>query len=180
MKTSESILQTSSYLTKNIVEKSAIINIMEECSRTISIRFGRFLLKEANAIDNGNGLCYEFEGKEYNTNELFDIFYKLTEDKKPLTVIKKNKMKIIYLDNDSEESAGLHEIEVEKINEFEGADIYHLQVLKSAAGYYIGSLSKASWHPTFWEPELRDSACYWATRGEAENALRTGKYPVKF
>lgn len=89
-------------------------------------------------------------------------------------------MKIIYIDNDSEESAGLHEMEVEKLNEFEGADIYHLQVLKSAAGYYIGALCKADWHPAFWEPMLRDSACYWATREEAESALRSGNYPVKF
>lgn len=91
MKTSESILQTSSYLTKNIVEKSAVINVIEECSRTIAIRFGRFLLKEANAIDNGNGLCYEFEGKEYDTNELFDVFYKLTEEQKPFIALKKQK-----------------------------------------------------------------------------------------
>lgn len=89
-------------------------------------------------------------------------------------------MKIIYLDNESQESAGIREMEVETLNEFEGADIHDLQVLKSAAGYYIGALSKADWHPTFWEPNLRDSACYWPTRAEAETALRSGNYPVKF
>lgn len=89
-------------------------------------------------------------------------------------------MKVIYLDLDSEETAGIKEMEVVALNSFEGADIYHLQVLKSAAGYYIGELCKADWHPTFWEPNMRDSACYWETREQAEDALRSGNYPVKF
>lgn len=89
-------------------------------------------------------------------------------------------MIIIYNDSESEETAGIHEMEVDKLNELEGADIHHLQVLKSAAGYYIGALCKADWHPTFWEPNFRDSDCYWATREEAEVALRCGSYPVKF
>ncbi len=87
-------------------------------------------------------------------------------------------MKVIYLD--SEETAGIHEMEVDTLNEFEGANINYLQVLKSAAGYYIGELCKADWHPTFWEPYMRDSQCYWTTREEAELALTTGRYPVKF
>lgn len=89
-------------------------------------------------------------------------------------------MKIIYRDYESAETAGIHEMEVEKLNEFHGANIYHVQVLKSAAGYYIGELCKANWHPTFWEPNMRDSACYWKTREEAESALQSGDYPVKF
>lgn len=89
-------------------------------------------------------------------------------------------MKIIYRDYESEETAGLHEIEVEHLNNFHGANINHLQVLKSAAGYYIGSLSKADWHPDFWEPYMRDSQRYWATRQEAEDALISGKYEIKF
>jgi hypothetical protein len=89
-------------------------------------------------------------------------------------------MKVIYLDLDSEESAGIHEMEVELLNDFNGANIHHLQVLKSAAGYYIGCLCEADWMPGFWEPSLRDSACYWATRKEAEQALINHNYPVKF
>lgn len=89
-------------------------------------------------------------------------------------------IKIIYIDNYSELTAGLQEMDVEKLNELEGADIPNLQVLKSAAGYYIGTLCKADWHPTFWEPYMRDSDCYWVKREEAEDALRIGNYPVKF
>lgn len=88
--------------------------------------------------------------------------------------------KIIYRDNDSVESAGIYEMEVESLNELGGANIHHIQVLKSAAGFYIGTLSKADWHSTFWEPNSRDSQCYWGTRKEAEYALRSGNYPVKF
>jgi hypothetical protein len=69
-------------------------------------------------------------------------------------------IKIIYRDYDSEETAGLHEIEIEKLNELHGADFHHIQVLKSAAGYFIGALIKADWHPTFWEQNFRDSARY--------------------
>jgi hypothetical protein len=90
-------------------------------------------------------------------------------------------MKVIYLNLDSEEEAGIKEIEVEFLNWAKGANIPYLQVLKSAAGYYIGYLSKADWAPEeFWEPYSRDSQCYWATREEAEQALTTGNYPVKF
>ena len=91
-----------------------------------------------------------------------------------------NTTTIIYRNDESEEDAGLHEMKVEELNEFHGANIGHLQVLKSAAGYYIGKLCNADWHPTFWEPYFRDSDCYWATREEAENAMRNNKYPIKF
>jgi hypothetical protein len=89
-------------------------------------------------------------------------------------------MIIIYLDSYSAETAGIKELEVQTLNELAGADIPNLQVLKSAAGFYIGTLCKADWHETLWEPYSRDSACYWPTREEAENALRSGNYPVKF
>ncbi len=87
-------------------------------------------------------------------------------------------MKVIYID----EEKGLCEMEVDQLNWAEGVNIYNMQVLKSAAGYYIGMLSKADWSKDeeFWEPFLRDSECYYGTREEAENALRTGNYPVKF
>lgn len=84
--------------------------------------------------------------------------------------------KIIYLG-----TAGIDEMEIENLNPMGGANIPYTQVLKSAAGYYIGDLSKADYGPDdFWEPYSRDSACYWATREEAEEALKTGEYPVKF
>lgn len=55
------------------------------------------------------------------------------------------------------------------------------QILKSAAGYYIGYLSKADWsEEEFWEPYSRDSQEYWNTREEAEEALILGNYSVKF
>lgn len=92
-------------------------------------------------------------------------------------------MKVKYLNLDSEKDAGIYEIEVDALNELHGANIPYLQVLKSAAGYYIGELCKADWYEgegEFWEPYMRDSQCYWETREEAEEALITGKYPVKF
>ncbi len=80
--------------------------------------------------------------------------------------------------------------EVKALNHLHGADTNALQVLKSAAGYFIGALCKADWYKKdesdpespneFWEPNFRDSACYWATREEAEQALLEGNYPVKF
>jgi len=91
--------------------------------------------------------------------------------------IDEDMIKVIYR---NEDSVGVHEIEVDKLNEFEGVDFKHLQVLKSAAGFFIGALCKADWHPTFWEPNFRDSQGYWDTRTEAEDALRSGDYPVKF
>ncbi|MEM7775923.1 MAG: hypothetical protein AAF732_09965 [Pseudomonadota bacterium] len=48
-----------------------------------------------------------------------------------------------------------------------------LQILKSAAGYYIGTLDKAGL------PFTRESACYWDTRKAAESALQSGLFPQK-
>lgn len=72
------------------------------------------------------------------------------------------------------------------LNHFGGLNSHVWQVLKSAAGYYIGCLTQANWankdeEPNYqWEPNMRDSDCYWSTREEAENALITHNYPVKF
>ncbi len=43
-------------------------------TESICIKFGRWLLKYATAIDNGNGLCYSYNEIEYNTNEIYKIF----------------------------------------------------------------------------------------------------------
>ena len=85
-------------------------------------------------------------------------------------------MEVVYIDTDT---GTVENIIVDNFNELHGADIPHLQVLKSAAGYYIGNLCKADWHPTFWEPYSRDSLQYWKTREEAEYALNFG-YELKF
>ena len=61
---------------------------------------------------------------------------------------------------------------------FGGIATEKLQVLRSAAGYYIGTLEKD--RDGNWYPFMRDSECYWATREEAERALSVGDYPVKF
>lgn len=62
---------------------------------------------------------------------------------------------------------------------FGGVPTNELQVLRSAAGYYIGTLQYDG-EDRQWYPFMRDSECYWNTREEAEEALSTGKYPVKF
>lgn len=92
--------------------------------------------------------------------------------------LKSGKYQVIYLNMDSPEEAGIYTLEVDKLNSFEGADTCYLQVLKSAAGYYIGTLEEDS--PGFWTPHSRDSQYYWSKRKDAEDALRTGDYPVKF
>jgi hypothetical protein len=79
MKTSESILQTYPILTKNIVDKTKTLKAMDECSRIMCVRFGRWLLKYATGRDVGNGLCYSYENQEYNTDELYELFYQQTE-----------------------------------------------------------------------------------------------------
>lgn len=61
----------------------------------------------------------------------------------------------------------------------------HLQALKSAAGWYIGTLTRSNWgtddEPKYvWEPNMRDSQDYWATRDEAEATMIKGNYEVKF
>lgn len=48
-----------------------------------------------------------------------------------------------------------------------------LQVCKSGAGYYIGTLGE------FGEPYSRESDCYWSTNAECAEALRTGNWPQK-
>jgi len=86
-------------------------------------------------------------------------------------------MEVVYIDGND----GLIKyLTVDKLNELHGADIQHLQVLKSAAGYFIGNLCKADWHPNFWEPLSRDSKYYWKTREDAECALVLGDYEVNY
>ena len=48
-----------------------------------------------------------------------------------------------------------------------------LTVLKSAAGYYIGTLCESGL------PFTRESSRYWSSRQEAEAALKTGHWPQK-
>jgi len=55
----------------------------------------------------------------------------------------------------------------------------NLQILQSAAGYYIGWLYYDD-ELKGWLPEARDSQRYWDTRDDAEFALMTNKYEVKF
>jgi len=88
---------------------------------------------------------------------------------------------VIYLDMDSEATAGIHKISVPELNEFEGANFSHIQVLKSAAGYYIGALCKTKIKKKdYWSPHFRDSENYWEKREDAEQALRSGEYDRKF
>jgi hypothetical protein len=71
-------------------------------------------------------------------------------------------------------------------NGFGGFDCTLLQVLKSAAGYYIGALccsnyaEKGEYPEYHWEPNFRDSNEYFDTRELAEDAFINGKYSVKF
>ena len=71
-------------------------------------------------------------------------------------------------------------------NRFYGINASFWQVLRSAAGFYIGCLTKSNWanndeEPNYqFEPNMRDSDCYWATREEAEDALIKHNYPIKF
>jgi len=44
-------------------------------AESVSIKFGRWLLKYATGIDSGNGLCYLYDGKEYNTDEIYKVFF---------------------------------------------------------------------------------------------------------
>lgn len=82
---------------------------------------------------------------------------------------------------------GLVYVKNPNFNQFGGIDVPHTQVLKSAAGYYIGDLIEDTFTIDdgtgktikMWMPNSRDSECYWETREEAENALVTNKYPVK-
>ena len=72
------------------------------------------------------------------------------------------------------------------LNHFFGLNSSCWQVLKSAAGFYIGCLTCSNYakdgeEPNYqWEPNMRDSDCYWSTREEAENALINRNYPIKF
>lgn len=60
---------------------------------------------------------------------------------------------------------------------FGGIDTGHPQVLKSAAGYYIGELAVDT--NGRWAPWSRNSQYYWATREEATLALINANYEPK-
>lgn len=64
----------------------------------------------------------------------------------------------------------INAITVAHLNAFHGANIEHDQVLKSAAGYYIGSLYYDE-EMGGWFPEDRISMYYYGTREEAEQHL---------
>lgn len=77
------------------------------------------------------------------------------------------------------------------LNSFGGANIEHRQILKSAAGYYIGTLSKEKFGldnnntgnnnqmMDLWTPDSRDSQDYWDLREDAEQALIKNDYRPK-
>lgn len=52
-------------------------------------------------------------------------------------------------------------------------DPYKPQVLKSQAGYYIGTVDKEGM------PYARWSDCYFYTEEEAQEALKNGSYPMR-
>jgi hypothetical protein len=52
-------------------------------------------------------------------------------------------------------------------------EILELAVLRSAAGFYIGTATANG------EPNTRESACYWPKRSNADRALKTGNWPQK-
>lgn len=87
-------------------------------------------------------------------------------------------MKVLYI-----REGKVEEREVESLNSYFGINTSNTQVLKSAAGYYIGTLCKADWTPNgqeFWEPYSRESEDYWPTREQAEDHLRENDYRLKF
>jgi hypothetical protein len=52
-------------------------------------------------------------------------------------------------------------------------EFLELEVLRSAAGFYIGTRTAEG------TPNTRESARYWPKRPDAEEALKTGKWPQK-
>lgn len=79
---------------------------------------------------------------------------------------------------DENDSTDIQYMDVESTNQFSGLDLpsQYNQVLKSAAGYYIGSLYYDEEMQGYY-PYDRDSGCYWNTREEAEEAFISGIYP---
>lgn len=67
-----------------------------------------------------------------------------------------------------------------QLNGFGGLDVPYQQVLKSAAGYYIGTLYFANEEfGSAWLPNSRDSEKYYNDRESAELEFKSGKYPSK-
>jgi hypothetical protein len=46
---------------------------IQDRTETICIKFGRWILKNVGE-DHSNGSCWLYEGKQYNTDELYKIF----------------------------------------------------------------------------------------------------------
>ena len=72
----------------------------------------------------------------------------------------------------------VEQISAEEVG-FNGIATDNLQVLKSNAGYYIGSLYYDN-ELKMWLPYMRDSLEYYPHFDVAENALRNQNYKVKF
>jgi hypothetical protein len=72
------------------------------------------------------------------------------------------------------EEYGIITKEVSHLNQFDGTDTHAIQVLKSAAGYYIGILYKDTQLNGYY-PDDRYSH-YYNTRDEAEIAIKDGSY----
>jgi|LakMenE18May11ns_1017448.scaffolds.fasta_scaffold8606056_2 hypothetical protein len=81
-------------------------------------------------------------------------------------------MKIPFRDLDNHQ---IQEKEIIAPNQFGGADILNQQVLKSAAGYYIGTLYQDG-ATGFFFPNSRDSEGYFPTRATAEAAFKNCKF----
>jgi len=74
-------------------------------------------------------------------------------------------------------NAVLNSIDIKALNEFDGADIEHLQVLKGEKGFYIGELRNIG-KPSYWTQYKRNSSRYWQTREAAEEAFRKNNYKL--
>lgn len=81
--------------------------------------------------------------------------------------------------NPDDSTPEIEHVSVADYNGFGGVDSPHQQVLKSAAGYYIGMLYHDE-EMGGWFPWCRDSANYWKTREEAEEVLLSQNFMPKF
>lgn len=74
----------------------------------------------------------------------------------------------------------VHEEEFEGEVGFGGVGTRKVQILQSAAGFYIGSLYEEKRMGGGWFPYDRESNEYWSSREKAEEAFKTGNYTYKF
>lgn len=80
---------------------------------------------------------------------------------------------VLYREQKAKGRKGLMQMEVECLNHLGGADTENVQVLKSAAGFYIGTLFD---NGNGYFPYARLSQEYWGTRKEAEQMMTTNDY----